>query len=759
MKNYYCLVVLFLFLIPDRQVAAQNSFSGVVTDAENEVLPGAQVLLFAGDSLYAGGLTNEKGAFSLRDLQAGEYLLRILYLGYTPVEENRQIRGNMKYRFTLMKEISVELDDVEVVANRNDVVKRTATGEIFYLSEKAKNSGDPYRALNEIPRLIVNEGLRSITMENGTSPLILINGMTVHSGVTPIDPKDIESVEVMNVVSARYLRTGARNIINIKLKQKKNPYTFFEVMNRHDVPRRQGIGAVYFEVGNANYSLYGRGAGNNFYHDDIEMAGWQRGAHYYKQSSGSSRKDSHDLLGELLFKWMFTEKDYLAAHVYGKYDKKKTNTTGNGMYETDKTNPFDFAGQDRNSSYIRTGSLYHQHRFTTDRVLETTLAVNDNRNTNEGTRSETYPDWLYQYLYEYRNKRSSGSLNLDYSQSRNEIHSLNIGSETTYVNDRIHQVSDNLPVFHHRQWNQYLYASFSSRVKKLSYMGSLGVESIWLKAGDVSGSYLKPRGAVSGTYSVNDQNSFRASYTLSNEAPAVGQLNPYNTSTDSLVISRGNPGLLPMQQHDFNLSYTFNTSGLYVTPATAYGVYTDIIEPFGYSENDIYISTYRNTGKFKAFWAGANVSYRLGSFGGIYAGGYHLVNYYAGQSPRKMFTCGGGLYGTYKKWYLGIYLNYREFLYTAVSRTKYNMPNEAFAQLNYNFTPDFYISVAVQSFTGALQTETETCGGNYQSYMSQRMTDLNVRPWILIRYTLRRNNKQKIKLDNVVTGKEKGIAL
>jgi hypothetical protein len=39
------------------------------------------------------------------------------------------------------------------------------------------------------------------------------------------------------------------------------------------------------------------------------------------------------------------------------------------------------------------------------------------------------------------------------------------------------------------------------------------------------------------------------------------------------------------------------------------------------------------------------------------------------------------------------------------------------------------------------------------------MTDLNVRPWILIRYTLRKNNKQKIKLDNVVTGKEKGIAL
>jgi hypothetical protein len=465
------------------------------------------------------------------------------------------------------------------------------------------------------------------------------------------------------------------------------------------------------------------------------------------------------LLGELLFKWMFTEKDYLAVHAYGKYDREKTGSTGSGMYETDQAEPFDFTGQDRNRSYIWTGSIYHQHRFATDRILETTLAVNDNRNTNEGTRSETYPGRLYQYMYEYRNKRLSGSLNLDYSQTWNEIHSLNIGSETKYVNDRIRQVSDNLPVFHHRQWHQYLYASFGSQVKKLSYMGSLGVENIRLKAGNVSGSYFKPRGSVSGTYSVNDQNSLRASYTLSNEAPAVGQLNPYNTSTDSLVISRGNPGLLPMQQHDFNLSYTFNTSGLYVTPAAAYSVYTDIIEPFGYSEDDIYISTWRNAGKFKAFWAGTNVSYRLGSFGYIYASGYHLVDYYAGQSPRKTFTCGGGLNGTWKKWYLGIDLRYREFVYTAVSRTKYDMPNEAFAQLTYNFTPNFYISVAVQSFTGMLHSETETYGGNYRSYTSQRMSDLNVRPWILVRYTLRKNNKQKIKLGNVVTGKEQGIAL
>jgi len=749
---------LLLFFLP-LQVVAQNSFSGVVTDVENETLPGVQVLLFAGDSLYAGGLTDDAGKFALQDIQAGEYMLHILYPGFTPIEEQRQIKGVMKYEFTLMKEMTAELEGVEVIGNRSDIVKRTATGEIFYLSEKAKNSNDPYRALNEIPRLIANDALRTISMEDGTAPLILINGTAVHTGVTPIDPKEIESVEVMNVVNARYLRTGARHIINIKLKQKKNPYTFFEVMSRHDIPRRQGMGAVYFEVGNSKYSLYGRGSGNYTYNDDIDLDSWQKGTHYYKQSSGASRSNKHYLLGELLFKWMFTEKDYFVAHVYGKYDKDKNNGSGEGIYETDKSSPFEYTSLNRNSSYVWTGSAYHQHQFTSDQLLETTLAFNDNRNVNSGERSETYPDWLYQYLYKYRNKRSSGSLNLDYSRTWNEVHSLNVGSETKYVNDHIHQVSDHFPVFHHRQWNQYLYASFSSKAGNLYYMGSLGAEGIWLKAGNTTSNYFKPRGSFSGTYVFNEQNSFQASYTLLNEAPHVGQLNPYNTSTDSLVINKGNPHLLPMQKHDLNASYTFTKSGLYITPSIGYSIYTDIIEPFGYSENDIYTSTYRNAGKFNLFLAGVSVNYRLGNFGNIYAGANHLVHYYPGQPARKTFVCNGGLSGAFKKWYFNMDFNYQEFIYTAVSRTKYHTPDYSSVQLNYNFTPNFYVAVAVQYFTGTVHTETETYGENYQAFQSQRMLDLNVRPWLLARYTFRKNNAKKIKLQNVVTGKEQGISL
>ena len=756
-----CWIIFLLCISGILPVSAQHSFSGKVTDKEGEALPGAQVLLFVRDSLYAGALTDTTGNFSIRNLKTGDYLLNVISLGFTTLEDTIQIKEGDRelHHYKLEIGSAFELNDVAIVAKPNELVTRTATGQIFHLSEQAKNSGDPYQALNEIPVLRVNEAMRSISMADGTSPLILVNGMAVNSGVTPIDPKDIASVEVMDVVQARYLRTGAKHIINIKLKEKKNPYTFFEIMNRHDIPLRLGMGAVYFEVGNSKYSLYGRGAGSYTYDDNTETKEWQQSSDYYKQSGGMGQTGSYNFLGELLFKWKFTEKDFLAAHVYCNYDKRKIRSDGDGTYQTNELQAFNYTSLNRNNSDIWTGTLYHRHIFSEHKLLETTFAYNGNQNHNDGERNETYPDWLYQYLYEYRNQRSSGSLNIDYSWDWNEVNSLNIGSETKYVNDHIHQISDNLPIFLHREWNQYLYAAFSSKFKNLLYMGSLGMEGIRLRAGDANGSYIKPRVSASGTFTFNKHHSVQAGYTLTNEAPEVGQLNPYNTSTDSLVITKGNPNLLPMQQHDLSFSYTFNKAGLYIIPSVQYDIFTDIIEPFGFSEDGIYTSTYHNMGKFRLLTAGGSIDYRRGILQRISFSGYHGVNYFSGQDPREVFYFDAGMSLKYRKWYLNLDYSYQNYDYTAVSRTKYRTPNYSLAQIQYNFTPNFYISVGLQYFTGAVSTDTETYSDNYRSFVSQRMTDMNVRPWILIRYTFRRNEKQKIKLNNVVTSKEKGISL
>lgn len=749
-----CLVFLSL-----TGLKAQYRFSGQVTNEKGKGFEAVQVLLTAGDSLVAMTLTDGKGQFRMEELKSGEYEVHIHELGYSSVDEKLFVRKrDIKMDFVLLPEMTGELKEVEVTANRSERVDRTATGQIFYLSEKAKNSGNAYRALKEIPKLIINESNQQISMTNGSSVLILINGNKVNSGVNPIDPKEIESVEVVDVVSARYLKDGVRHIVNIKLKKKADPYRFFEVMNRHDMRIRNGSGAIYFEVGNPQYSLYGRGATGYTYNDDTETESFQQNTGYQKAMNGIARNNKRYQLGELQFRWMPTDKDYIVAHVYENGTLIKDKTWGDGWLEKEEKESFDYASRSRDKSYILTGSLFHKHTFAPENTLETTFAYNKNHNRNQSTREEIYPDWLYDNYYEYKNNRSSYNLTIDYSYTWNETNSLNVGSETNLVNDRIHQISDGYPVFRHREWTEYLYAGFTSKVKKFYYMLSAGVEGLWLKAGDADNHYFKPRASVSGTYKVNDSHSFQVGYTLTNTPPSVHSLNPYNTSTDSLVISRGNPYLLPAQVHQLDASYTFNKKGLYITPSVGYEINTDIIEPTGYTENGIYTSTYRNSDKYKELLVGSSLSYRWNRFQ-VYGGLYHRLSHFTGQEAKKSFMGYIGFSASYKKFSFYGYCDYTNYAYTAVSRTRNYAPTFSQLQVTYNFTPLFYISVALENGTGMMRTATTTRSDGYYNYNFRRMKDQSFCPWILIRYTFRKNVGRKIKENKLVKPKEQGISL
>ena len=163
-------------------------------------------------------------------------------------------------------------------------------------------------------------------------------------------------------------------------------------------------------------------------------------------------------------------------------------------------------------------------------------------------------------------------------------------------------------------------------------------------------------------------------------------------------------------------------------------------------------------GKFRQMLAGGSVNYRRGIWR-FYLNSFYGVDYFQGQNPHEKFYLAAGISGRYKKWYFAADYDYHNYDYPAVSRTKYFTPTTAQFQINYNFKPNFYIAVAFQNFTGGVRQDTETYSENYRSFLSRRMLDLNVRPWILIRYTFRKNDKQKIKLNNIVTSKEKGISL
>ena len=105
------------------------SLSGTVLDGElKDVLPNASVALLKSDStLTTGVLTNEKGKYSLTGLKAGQYILRVSYVGFATHYQNlvltRSDKNKVLEDITLsaetMKELNVTaaLAQVEVKAD------------------------------------------------------------------------------------------------------------------------------------------------------------------------------------------------------------------------------------------------------------------------------------------------------------------------------------------------------------------------------------------------------------------------------------------------------------------------------------------------------------------------------------------------------------------------------------------------------------------------------------------------------------------
>ena len=115
--------------------------------------------------------------------------------------------------------------------------------------------------------------------------------------------------------------------------------------------------------------------------------------------------------------------------------------------------------------------------------------------------------------------------------------------------------------FKHDYFNQYFYVGYSANLKdKVYYGASVGIEGIWQKSAGRKSHYFRPKANANATWLITPHHSLQLSYTLTNTAPSVANLNPYNISTDSLVIEVGNPNLKPQMMHYVGLNYTFNAN-------------------------------------------------------------------------------------------------------------------------------------------------------------------------------------------------------
>ena len=182
------LSLLLLFASPLTSLAqeALYSISGRVQDEQKEALLGASVSLLLSDGkLKTGVITSKDGAFLLKGVSAGNYTLRISFVGYktytTPVQLGQ--KSLTLPLITLHSEGSI-LEGVKVVGKTSDIIIKGDTIE-YHAANFTTNQGAVVADLiKKLPGATIDDQ-GNITINGKTIKQIMVDGKRFFEG----DPK------------------------------------------------------------------------------------------------------------------------------------------------------------------------------------------------------------------------------------------------------------------------------------------------------------------------------------------------------------------------------------------------------------------------------------------------------------------------------------------------------------------------------------------------------------------------------------------
>lgn len=758
-KPSYLFIILFFFI---RNLYAQDAFSGKVSDNNNNPLQGATIILKTVDSLAGATLTDKKGIFKIEGLAHGEYQFSISYIGYQPVNKKITLNKNEYIEYILEEAAAIHLNEVVVSADRSNIVTMTSNGSAFHLSEFAKKSKDIYEALKEIPKLTVDNTNKSITLNDGSKPLILINGIQREGKINTIDPKDIESVEVIEVPSARYLTEGITSIVNLKVKRQQQPYQFMNIGAKHNPGLIFGITDASYEKGNENYSLYLTGQQFYLYKNKSSGEEYQKSATVIKEmnTDRSANYSSYSVAGG--GDRVISSEDYLAYSItYNNIPESyKINGEGTILDESLSDSPltYTYLKNYKKTFFVNTYNLYHKHTFSNKSVLETSLRANLNGSSNKGDQKEDGDDYNFRNKFDFRNKRYSGTFAVNYEFSMLKQHDINIGSQTDFQKNIIDQRLTLLPAFHHREWDEYFYVDFSKTWnQRFSYMVSLGLNMIFNKSAETHNSYHNLKSSMSLGYKINNKNTARFSYSGYTVAPSVVSLNPYNTSTDTLFVSIGNPYLEPYRVNNFRLSYVYNHNGIYLEPNFTYQTVDDYITNEGEQNGNIYTQKPVNRGKQQQLGTNITARYNIRNAGYISMNAGYRRLFFEDAKDRNLFEGNFNFNFYYKRFSISGYCDMHIYDYDRINKTK-STPESEFT-LSWNINKKWVLNLGSRYVISRAKYEKWIDDGEYHSYYLNRFKDRKFVCLIGFRYNWHNNaatsNRQKKKLYQ----EEKGIQL
>lgn len=603
-------------------------------------------------NLVTGQITQSNGEFNLEQVPVfGKLTLIISAIGYQTYEQSiafeKPVQGKMPVFEKDLGNIRIKQDSVmlkEVVVDGSEPLVKMAIDKKVFNVEKniVSEGGTAEDVLKTVPSLSVDmDG--NVTMRNA-SPQIFIDGKLSPLTIDQIPADAIQSIEVITNPSAKYDASGGMGgIVNIVLKKDRRIGFNGSVRAGMDMRGRVNSNAdLNIREGKINFFI----SGNLNQRRAISYSETTRNNLFGQTPTNLTQisnaiMDRQFMSGRTGFDWFINNRSTITitqSFMRGDFNPQDNlNIITDSLYSNSPVSYF----TDRNSNTKRYfnnfgTSLLFKHLFPKEgRELTADFNYNGSRSGSTNNFSTSYYDPNMSFINSVSqrqvNKGSNDFLTAqaDYVTPLSETQKLETGVRFQYrdfttlnENSILNTTSDAFVIIpglsnNYRFVDQVYagYVTYTQSIGKFGYQVGLRAES-----SDYTGTLIStnqkfrnqyPISLFPSTfleYRINEKNNIQLNYSRRVNRPSFFNLIPFIDYSDSLNLSRGNPGLRPEFTHSLELSYLKDLGKNNSILTSAYFKNsTDLITRYQLFEyNDVYdrmvlMNTYANANSSYAY--------------------------------------------------------------------------------------------------------------------------------------------------------------
>lgn len=737
-----CLLGIISFLFCG-EAQAQHRVTGEIQGEKKEALQNVSVFFFTHDTLTAGTISDAKGNFEIEGLPTASYRIQYSLLGYKTRIDSLLVDGNKRF-FVQLKEDPIALKELSVEGDRSDIVKMEAGSTTFYLSEEIKAKAiNVYEALQEIPALMVDLPNRQIRMIDGSSPIILINGISRGKVFQMIDPKNIEAVEVVDNPSAKY-RGGEGNItvLNLRVKRSLDLSQYADLFSKQMLNLKFGVYSASYGLEKDKFSLF-LSVQDWFVHEgksDIEQ--WTKNGSMERTYSGKNQNGMNSFWIKGSGDWVISNRDYLSygASFYTAPSSTKTNEEGLVSENGNEQQPLQIKVETKSTSINGNYNVFYRHTFEESRHLDISAAYGHNNQGPSGWRKEESPVYAYYNEIDMNAYKHYVIGKVDYDFTIPDKLAFNVGSNTYYQNISIKDTEGKFP---YQETREYIYGDVKNITQgKFSYMFSLGLDMVFRNSNHVHKNYVTVLPSLSLAYRFRDKDALRLSFNRTRVSPSLEQMNPRLTTTDSLNVSVGNPYLDPIISNSGRLSYTLNAKSVYLEPYVQYTYNQNNVIPVGELDGNIYRSSYINGDHSHFVETGITASVPISKLGRIMVTPYFQKTAIENMSYNgKSWGVSTNMYLSYKNVSFNLMVFYTHYRYGRTTRSTSDPMLESL--LTWSLPKGWALNIGLRH--NAPHAKVWEIDGLYQSFTRTYSKYESWTPMIGFSYTFRKMKKNRYK--------------